>query len=65
MTAGQTIVDIHVHLFNQIAVRNSDGPMSGLEYGRVRTGTGSLQFKPPYCKETVFPAKIIVEWIEL
>jgi predicted TIM-barrel fold metal-dependent hydrolase len=60
MEKERTIVDIHIHLFNEINGRNSNGPTSSLPYGKVKTGAGEMQFMPPYSRETSFPAELIV-----
>lgn len=65
MEKTRTIVDIHIHLFNRIKGRNGDGPTSSLPYGRVATGTGVLEFMPPYARETAFPADVIVATMDL
>ena len=57
----RVIVDIHIHIFNQINGRNSDGFTSSLPYGKVKTSTGEMQFMPPYSRETSFPVDVIVE----
>lgn len=64
MANKRTVVDIHIHIFNQICGRNSHGPTSSLPFGRVKTGGGELQFMPPYSSETSFPAEVIVEWMD-
>lgn len=61
MKRERTIVDIHIHIFNKINGRNSDGPTSSLPYGRVKTATGEMQFMPPYSRETSFPVDVIIE----
>jgi predicted TIM-barrel fold metal-dependent hydrolase len=64
MNKERTIVDIHIHIFNQIEGRNSDGPTSSLSFGKVKTGAGEMQFMPPYSRETSFPADVIVEMMD-
>jgi predicted TIM-barrel fold metal-dependent hydrolase len=64
MPKERTIVDIHIHLFNQIAGQNNAGPTTSLGLGWVRTGTGPIRIMPPYCKETAFPAEVIIDMMD-
>jgi predicted TIM-barrel fold metal-dependent hydrolase len=64
MKKERMIVDIHIHIFNEINGRNSDGPTSSLQYGRVKTEKGEMQFTPPYSRETSFPLDVIINMME-
>lgn len=55
------IIDIHIHIFKKIKGRNSDGVTRGLNYGRIKTSKGEIQFMPPYFKDTSFTSDTIVE----
>jgi predicted TIM-barrel fold metal-dependent hydrolase len=61
---ARTIVDIHVHLFDRVDGRNADGPTVGAPFGRVATATGTLQFMPPFFRETSFSDDMILEMMD-
>lgn len=64
MDKKRTLVDIHIHIFNRIEGSNSDGNTSSIPYGKVKTGTGEIQFMTPCSRETAFPADVIVEMMD-
>jgi predicted TIM-barrel fold metal-dependent hydrolase len=64
MDQKRPIVDIHIHIFNRIEGRNCDGPTSTLPFGKVQTGTGAMQFMPPYSRETTFPVDVIIAMMD-
>lgn len=65
MANKRTIVDIHVHIFNEINGRNNAGPTHSIPYGRVKTGDGEIQFLTPSAKETSFKVDVILEMMKL
>jgi len=61
---GRTIVDIHVHLFDRVEGNSGMGRSSSAPFGRVATGTGPIQFMPPWFRETSFSMDMILEMMD-
>lgn len=64
MSGNRVIVDAHIHLFDRVEGTNADGPTASAPFGRVATRTGTIQFMPPWFRETSFPADVILEMMD-
>jgi predicted TIM-barrel fold metal-dependent hydrolase len=63
--ANMQIIDAHAHVFDRIHGRTATGPVSAVDYGRVRVGGDMLQLLPPIARQVQFlPGALIacMDW---